>query len=431
MLTVNGTQVQKLQVRGPVGYTKVGSPTISNGVVSGFSTSNYITLSQNATYIATDEFEWNIKFTTGSILQTSWLLALDAGSMRGIYYTSGSVIYIQLTSSVYGEIVGYTMQPNTTYTINAVKRNDGTLVSTLKDVSGNTLAQQTKTVGDIAFTAIVSKLGQAFSSYFNGSIDLNETYIKVNDKLWFYQPSTNYLVKDGKLVFADSGLYLSGPVNYELVGSPTIVDNVASGFSSSNYLRLSDYFYISPDSSFDMVFKVNLDAINVTQTVFGFGPSFGTFNAGVGIANNNDIMMPGTSAVCRNQITQTGTYYIRVIKENNSMKIGCSTDKITWNYGSSVAISDYIGNTRFFPMLGRENTAAANPLQGSIDLNETYIKVDGSLWFYGKNYASQNIAPVPSGYTYGTTTTSAIGYVDMRTQQFTAAPAGATIGKDE
>ena len=169
-----------------VGYNVVGAPTINSGVVSGFSTSDYLTLSQNPTYVATDTFEWNVKFTTGSgILQNSWLLALDAaGSVRGIYYTSGSVIYIQLTSTIYGEISGYTLQPETTYIVNILKGN-GTLVSTLKDANGTVLKQQTKSIGDVAFTATVSKIGQAFFGYFNGSIDLNGSYMKLNGVTWF------------------------------------------------------------------------------------------------------------------------------------------------------------------------------------------------------------------------------------------------------
>ncbi|MBQ8032567.1 MAG: hypothetical protein IJ266_01215, partial [Elusimicrobiaceae bacterium] len=114
----------------------------------------------------------------------------------------------------------------------------------------------------------------------------------------------------------------------------------------------------------------------------------------------------------------------------------------------SVVLSDNLG-------IGRSSQST---FTGSINLNETYIKINGKLWFYQpaptkyivkddklvwadpriyiedsgtKTYATQNIAPVPAGYTYGNTTTPSIGYVDMRTQQFTAAPSGATIERDE
>ena len=63
-------------------------------------------------------------------------------------------------------------------------------------------------------------------------------------------------------------------------------------------------------------------------------------------------------------------------------------------------------------------------------LNKSYIKMNDQLWFYGKNYASANIAPVPSGFSYGNITTNAIGFVDMRTQEFTAAPNGTVLKLD-
>ena len=67
-------------------------------------------------------------------------------------------------------------------------------------------------------------------------------------------------------------------------------------------------------------------------------------------------------------------------------------------------------------------------LRGSIDLNETYIKVNNELWF-GKIYTSETNVPVPANFTYGNTTTSSNGTVNLTTQEFSADTL-ATYGKD-
>ena len=607
--------------KGSVDYTVVGSPTIVNGVVSGFSIDNYLSLTTNPSYVTTDSFEWNIKFTTGNSLQTSWLLSLGTSSiMCGIYYTSNGVLYVPVGSgSMYGQVSGLTA--NTQFEVN-VKQNDGTLVTTLKSANGTVVSTQTKNVGDVSFTSNNSKFGQAFNGYFNGSIDLNntyikvngqpwfglcpvevkkhqlmgpvgytvvgsptinngvmtnsdpsnyisirpleqykpfefamkintgtrpadtcwlvrsngfllywkwdarltfflrdinnvqqgingttqlennkdywikiiydgtmasmylstdsqnyslevsqaisvitndysinigslrntypftgsidlnQTYIKVNGKLWFWQPQkSKYIIKDGKLVWADPRIALSGPVNYEVVGNPTIVDGVASGFSASDYLQCQE-LTIQAGVPYEIATAIitpsddtqngNTNACGIIGAnashngllyTFSNHPNPGCINF-YGWQDNSGSVNNATLF----QLEHSTLYYVKYGYDGDKLAyVSVSQDKINWetktrNYIPSSDTQVFcIGALRFFNSY----------FPGSIDLNETYIKVNDQLWFYGKNYATQNIAPVPAGYTFGTTTTPSIGYVDMRTQQFTAAPQGATIGRDE
>ena len=293
------------------------------------------------------------------------------------------------------------------------------------------------------FVGQAAKIGKtSYHGYWSGSIDLNKTYIKVNGKLWFYKPCTNYLVKDDKLVFADSGLYLAGPNTYTVQSSPTIVDGVASGFSSSDYLRLSDSF--RPGSNtWEIACKVTTNSSVSDNVIYAF--QAGETNAtryGLMLrttAQNKfeaTFTLNGTSwfnnTIPDFYISGNATYWTKEYWDGSAFKLDISTDGITYqnilNVESTTPIYNSFTSCKFGVWTDGAYRWAWN---GSIDLNNTYIKVDGSLWFYGKNYASQNIAPVPSGYTYGNTTTSAIGFVDMRTQQFTAAPSGVTLGKDE
>ena len=160
---------------------------------------------------------------------------------------------------------------------------------------------------------------------------------------------------------------------------------------------------------------------------------------------------------------QTGTLdistdYDLILSQQQAGTITLKYKKSTESTYTTVTGSydrDYLQSSRVIS-LGRFLGQYARPFSGSIDLNFTYIKVNGKLWFFRPvtNYlvkdnklvwcdqdlylndsgtitlASQDTAPVPSGFTYGSTTTTDVGLVDIPSQVFTAKP-GATIGKGE
>lgn len=198
------------------GYTVVGSPTINNGIVSGFSENDYLSLPSNPSYNASDAFEWNIKFTTPTEFTTSWLLNIATSSIDcGIYYAANKNIFIPIASgSAYGEITSTNLQGNTTYIVNIVKQSDGNVVSTLKDANGQVIKQQTKNIGEVSLSYSTHKLGTSTSLAFSGSIDLNSTYIKVNGITWFngkdvnFSNQNNYIINNGNLVWANPNIYL-------------------------------------------------------------------------------------------------------------------------------------------------------------------------------------------------------------------------------
>lgn len=198
------------------GYTIVGSPTINDGIVSGFSKNDYLSLPANPSYNASDVFEWNIKFTTPAEFTTSWLLCIATSSIDcGIYYAANKNIFIPIASgSAYGEITSTNLQGNTTYIVNIVKQSDGNVVSTLKDANGQVIKQQTKNIGEVSLSYSTHKLGTSTSLAFSGSIDLNSTYIKVNGITWFngkdvnFSNQNNYIINNGNLVWANPNIYL-------------------------------------------------------------------------------------------------------------------------------------------------------------------------------------------------------------------------------
>lgn len=267
------------------------------------------------------------------------------------------------------------------------------------------------------------------------TLGLSATYTKGT------QLKPDYVIRNGKLVWAKPNMYLTGPVNYTVVGSLSIIDNIASGFGTtategSNVGRISASIN-SLSSPFEIATKFKTgNSVTQVQALFCTGAysavliySDGTIR--VALSSNgtsNNICSLTTTGYT---VTINTEYWIKLSFTGTQYLLELSTDGVNYTTIWSTTSSNVMyAQEILFGSGGSKASQTTNSFLGSINLNETYIKSSGALLFYGKNYATQNIAPVPSGYTYGTTTTSAIGFVDMRTQAFTAAPSGATIGRD-
>lgn len=243
--------------------------------------------------------------------------------------------------------------------------------------------------------------------------------------------NTNFVEKyefnaNDELTWANPNIYLTGKVNYEKVGDVVIQDGIASNFYNSRYLPLQKPFILNANTVAEFKFKIKLSSINVTSGIIGVPNSYG-FHFIV-TADNKLTLYIGNGSSWNILSAQKGTttlslnidYYIKININRNNIICSLSTDDINYNIEFNVNITlneEYSYNVVYGRT--REN---GQYLQGSIDLKETYIKVNDKLWFYGKNYTSENYAPVPAGLNYNNTTTPSIGYVNTQTQEFIPAP---------
>lgn len=255
----------------------------------------------------------------------------------------------------------------------------------------------------------------------------------------------NYVIRNNELVWAKSGMYLSGAVNYELEGNPTVIDGVASNFSAGNYLK-TNATYPSAISSFEMSVTFTTPSAlwsgNTYITAHFSNPPGGSNLIGGFVLSSGgslNVFLFRRSDDSFDSFDTTGYDFRNHLNATYTATISTDMSTVILNVYDSEGNSIY-SNTYQNQDLAASFTAPvyfgswagySKGYAGSIDMKRTYIKVNGQLWFYGKNYATQNIAPVPANYTYGTTTTSAIGYVDMRTQTFTAAPEGTIFYEEE
>ena len=243
--------------------------------------------------------------------------------------------------------------------------------------------------------------------------------------------NTNFVEKykfneNNELVWANPQLNLSGPVNYSVVGSPTIVDGVVSGFSANDYLiinniptNISSYEIVctfTTSSQWKSSNDIILGQLNTNIHTPQLGIDYGNHKLYFSFPNSSHqwVAINTVNALSLNtkytakMVWDGITAYAYLQEENGQMGLVGSASLITNGWDQKLCIGNDDIKTAFFT--------------GSIDLKETYIKVNDKLWFYGKNYTSENYAPVPTGLNYNNTTTPSIGYVNIQTQEFIPAP---------
>ena len=453
--------------KGSVNYTIVGTPTIVNGIASEFSDSDYLNIADTP-FSNSNIVEMRIKFTptefvTGYVLgvrinnqyQGIYLAAFNNTLRYGMIMWTGGVGIPQVQVGQAYAISTLNVPYYLHFYFNPTTLEYKLGLST--DGRNPTYGLSGTATGVPAINQLQFGVNLGYSNYyFRGSVDLNETYIKVNGQPWF-----------GVCPVEVKHINYGTSVGYTKEGSPTINNGVASAFSDNDYLKLSSSF--SEQGDIDIVVKLTT---NNDLTASQYPLSWEARPIG-SLRNNGLYIVSGgkygcllkdiednsyqSTAPTAYALSANTTYYLRLLftAADKSLKMGASTDGVNYTYGINRTLSANLcpmntNNIR----IGRSIPNNFSFL-GSVDLNETYIKVNNNIWFFRpvtnylvkdgklvfadsdvyindngtKTYASANIAPVPSGFTYGTTTTTDVGLVNMVTQAFTAVP-GATWGKD-
>ena len=340
-----------------------GSLTENDGVFSGFSASNYLLTQDNIAINTNQNFEIRVTFTTGGDVSSFKHLLETYGHPYDFYIDFKDDRFrfkffdVNNTSVIY--TLWHSITTNTQYTviwqyISATNTHNISLVQNGVVIASNS---NTSTIYSYNYPFAIG------CSDIVGSIDLNNSYIKIG--------STKYK--------------LQAVVGYTVVGSPTITDGVVSGFSSANYLNLGANVPYS--NNFEMVFKFTTGTIGTTQAIFE-GTTSNT-GATIIISTNGKLFVSagngswivntaGTTVLSANT-----TYYIKFSYKNNVYKLELSTDNVNWNTEISVESSSTISTTSN-KSIGYSTRFSGRVFTGSIDMNNTYIKINNKLWFNGQ-----------------------------------------------
>ena len=352
-----------------VGYTKVGNPTIVDGVASGFSVGNYLRATRPLGSANLQSCDIRIKCKTGDAIIDNMPLLYCSGSpywfavrvnrekMQLLTRNAKNTGYMEVKSSINIQAsMGYIIEATITTNKQTLKLYtwDGELLS------NNFLSVD----GGVYFNAdLTGKMlvGSSINVSWPGSIDLNETYIKVNGVPWFGPGATKNLVPDGTVV-----------------GDVTIKDGVASGFSGSKYISVPNFSTASP---LEMVIRTKYNTFTSgVRYLFSFAGLYilqDSANTIYCSVQKSD----GTLVYPSFQNLVADTFYcLKLVYDGTTLWAGRSTDGTNYTeiYNQPLSLYSRTGTAR----LGYRNSDTT-VWDGSIDLNNTYIKSGGTYIYRG------------------------------------------------
>lgn len=187
-------------------------------------------------------------------------------------------------------------------------------------------------------------------------------------------------------------LFESAPYNvgYEKVGNPTIVDGVVSEFSENDYLILSTYNPLKDAKNWEFKSKIKTPENYSVRTSY---PVLGVVHSGIvsiNISNSGKLRLYignldnwTVAVIGTTTLTKDTVYWIKAKFTGEKYELEISQDGKNYTVEASVVSSNKPISSDFPLTLG-VGFISRFSYTGSIDLNETYIKVNGVPWFTGK-----------------------------------------------
>lgn len=237
----------------PLNTTVVGSPTINKGVVSGFSTANYLKINDTVPLATATTWEKVVKFTFATSTNNQAFIASgkDSSSSEDLLGTDSSnhpqmrvsvkasewIVHIYgsttLTAGktywIKGEFTGsaYNLYLSTTGEFKGEETLEGSVSSTTKCLS------KTNYIGSTTITS--------YQYPPTSSIDLSQSYIKINGEIWWQGGTGLLTLKAGSKVYVPNGFEEDG-TTYKF-DEVVIEGDVLSGFTLNDNNRMSTTYY--------------------------------------------------------------------------------------------------------------------------------------------------------------------------------------------
>lgn len=327
----------------------------ANGVTKGFSTSNYLTL--NREFVSNNNATYVLKFTTGDdittdqvIIQKRYFIDIEISASEGVLF---------YTWSPSRRTSWFTPEANTTYWLKVVI--DGLNRTYSYSTNGIDYSEEI-TIEDASLSTTDSAnlcLGLhsvQFANPFLGSIDLNESYINIDDKLWWQGISKNKFKKG----------------NFKMIGNPTIsMNGVVSNFSDYNYIEFP--YAGNNETEIFTTFTTGTDISNMANivTFIGGGEIYirdsvlQTWNIETSTDMTLTSMLPNTMYSLRMKMIPNGRT-ITIYDANNTIIVEQTINDsgAIFNNTSIINFGFYNANSTF------------RYWKGSIDLANTYVIID-------------------------------------------------------
>ena len=343
----------------------VGSPTINNGVVSNFSTSNYIQLS--TPFAPSDkDFEIVIKFKCYNFsenVQQIFYFGTDSvyNSYSGIDITSAGRVRL-ISKNIFRSDPFVSIQANTDVWVRLKREGNSVNFATSSDGVNYGAGVSATVSGSLIWTGTQMFGLRINQRAFDGEIDFNNSYI--------IQDGTKY-----KFRFAI-------PLNK--VGNPTIVDGVVSGFSASDYFtfNMTQEMLQQYVTKSEIVMKVNFTDLTSGQQILWL--AYKGNSTGFQTTTNNRIRWFVTSSAPAfssdvNSIA-LGDIWIKGVIENNVATLFLSTDGKNWVNNNSTELQGTQPDLNQASRIGCNNTTLV--FNGAIYIPQCYIKLGNTKYIF-------------------------------------------------
>ena len=178
--------------------------------------------------------------------------------------------------------------------------------------------------------------------------------------------------------------------NFTVVGSPTITNaGIVSGFSNSNYLTIDDNPNFQNANSWEFITKVSVGSTSAHQKILlGCGINFGVTNSGylhLWLDNNSAFV---DSDVCSADLLTTNPF-IKLSFNGTAYNCYISPNGETWTLKYAYSSTTKVLTSDHMLRLGNYSSEY---WRGTIDLSQTYIKIDDEIWWVPYTYHEEEVA---------------------------------------
>lgn len=386
------------KVPGPIKLVNVGNgPTINNGIATDFTSANYLKTNK---VFATGNNTWEAVFYAStpdiSVRQNvmSYTTGNGASVQVGIVTSGNPVVFIYIRDKN-GSQPAY--PKNSTRTVEANKwyyfRVQFTGTNYFVDLSED--GETWNRYIDVTHSVPINQLtylsvgwnGGSASEYWRGSIDLNKSYIKIGDSMWYGIGLSRVKVR-------------SGLAKYSVVGNPTIENGILSNSGMNNYVCTNTNYNVTNNDSWEWVCKVKFTELPTSSYynhIMMMGPigvssisiTYGSSAGGCYPVSFIYVKEQPSGAYINNSIpsyvlSPNIWYYFKTEFKYPYFTTSVSMDGVNWTSkqcninGKTLRI-----DTNYPIYFGRGRDESMNTL---IDLSSSYIKINGSYFWRGSDY---------------------------------------------